>query len=581
VTATYNVWAPEAGAVEVLVGGKQYTLTTAEGGWWETTVPEAEADDDYAFSVDGSEPLPDPRSPWQPHGVDGPSRGVDHGAFAWSDQLWHGRPLGGAVIYELHVGTFTVDGTFDGVVERLDHLVELGVDFVELMPVNAFSGAHGWGYDGVGLYAVHDNYGGPEALKRFVDACHARGLGVILDVVYNHLGAAGNYLPRFGPYFTDDHQTPWGAAVNLDDAHAEHVRRFFIDNAVQWLRDYHCDGLRLDAVHAMADASAIHFLADLRTEVDELSANLGRTLVLIAESDSNDPRMVTSRDVGGYGMDAQWSDDFHHALHAALTGERDGYYVDFGPLADVATALQQGFVLSGQASRYRGRPHGAPLPHTVNGHRLIGYLQTHDQVGNRAQGERMSALVSRGLLQVGAALVLTSPFTPMLFMGEEWGAGTPWQYFTAHEHPELAKAVREGRRGEFAAFGWEPEQVPDPQDPATYDASLLDWAELDKEPHTTILNWHVALIGLRRSWPDLTDGRLPRVGVAYDEDARWLVVHRGRIAVACNLAPETQTLPLPGAAAGVLLASEPGFVFAGETVTIAGESVAILTVVPT
>jgi maltooligosyltrehalose trehalohydrolase len=417
-----SVWAPTPQRVEVVTAEGRVPMERDERGWWHARLDGA-AGIDYAFSLDGGPARPDPRSPWQPHGIDGPSRTIDH-EFEWTDHGWHGRPPAGSVLYELHVGTFTPEGTFESTIERLDHLVELGVTTVELMPVAEFSGERGWGYDGVDLYAPHHAYGGPEGLKRLVDACHSRGLAVVLDVVYNHLGPAGNYLREFGPYFTDRYSTPWGDAVNFDDAHSNEVRAFFVDNALMWLRDYHFDGLRIDAVHAIVDTSATHILEEMAARVDELEGEVGRTLALIAESDLNDPRIVTPREAGGYGIDAQWSDDFHHALHALLTGERDGYYSDFGAVAHLAAALTNAFVYAGDYSPYRKRRHGR-VPVGLSGNRFLGYLQNHDQVGNRAVGERSSALMSRDLLKVGAALVLTAPFVPMLFMGEEWGASTP------------------------------------------------------------------------------------------------------------------------------------------------------------
>jgi maltooligosyltrehalose trehalohydrolase len=581
VNATRRVWAPRAKVVHVVTADGRYELQPGEpDGWWQGEVPDPAAD--YAFALDGGEPRPDPRSPCQPHGVHGPSRPIDHTGFEWTDHDWRGKPVGGGVIYELHIGTFTPEGTFDAAVQRLDHLVELGVDFVEVMPVNAFPGRWGWGYDGVDLYAVHTPYGGPDGLKTFVNACHGNNLGVILDVVYNHLGPDGNYLQEFGPYFTDKHTTPWGAAVNLDDDGSPEVRAFLIDNALHWLRNYHLDGLRLDAVHAFVDESPTHFLAELADRVSELGAQLDRSLFLIAESDDNEPRTIESRRRAGHGMDAQWSDDFHHALHAALTGERDGYYGDFGALAGIAAALTDGFVYTGQHSAYRGRPHGAPLPPETSGHRLLGYLQNHDQIGNRARGERTSALLSTGLLQIGAALVLTSPFTPMLFMGEEWGATTPWQYFTDHEDKELAAAVRDGRRSEFAAFGWAPDDVPNPQDATTFERSRLDWTERTQELHRTLLEWHRALIRLRMEWPELRDGDLRKVKVQYDEEARWLTVLRGRIAVICNLSDKVQAVPLPIPAADtglhqprVLLASTPPMGTAGSEWVVSPQSVVL------
>ncbi len=568
----FGVWAPNASSVQVESGGQRRPLRAdAASGWWYGERPR----DDYAFVLDDGAPRPDPRAAWLPHGVHGPSRPVDHDAFTWNDSDWQGRELAGNVVYELHIGTFTTEGTFDAAIDRLGHLADLGVDFVEVMPVNAFPGRHGWGYDGVGLYAVHEPYGGPDGFKRFVDACHNLELGVILDVVYNHLGPDGNYLPEFGPYFTDKHETPWGPAVNLDDELSEEVRAFFIDNALQWLRDYHVDGLRLDAVHAFVDESETHFLAELHDAVAKLRSEVGKPLFLIAESDLNDPRIIIARDEGGYGMDAQWSDDFHHALHAALTGERDGYYTDYGSLADVTRALTNGYVYTGQHSTYRGHPHGTPLPPSVSGHQLLGYLQDHDQVGNRAHGDRATTLVPAGLLYVGAALVLTAPFTPMLFMGEEWGARTPWQYFTDHQHEELAAAVRDGRRREFAAFGWDPEEIPDPQDVTTLERSRLDWTETEREPHKSVLGWHRDLIALRREWDDLRDGDLSRVTADYDDDERWIVVRRGAITVVCNLADREQTVPVAWPITEVLMASARPADIGTNGVHLAPQSVAI------
>ena len=568
-----QVWAPSATSVQVESGGKRHPLQQRPGGWWHSST-KVSPGQDYRFVLDDGDPLPDPRSAWQPNGVHAASRVVDHGGFTWTDQRWRGAPLHGSVIYELHVGTFSPEGTFDGVVERLDHLVELGVDLVELLPVNAFSGSRGWGYDGVALYAVQDSYGGPEGLKRLVDACHAKGLGVIMDVVYNHLGPSGNYLPQYGPYFTEKHHTPWGSAVNYDDAGSDEVRAFVIDNALMWLRDYHCDGLRLDAVHAIVDTSAIHILAEISAAVAALSAQLGRTLFTIAESDLNDPRMVTALESNGLGMDAQWSDDFHHALHAALTGEVSGYYEDFGSVDDIAAALTEGYVYGGRHARGRGRRHGAPY-RGLPGHRLVGYLQDHDQIGNRATGDRISTQLSPGLLKVGAALVLTSPFTPMLFMGEEWGARTPWQFFTDHEEPDLAEAVRQGRRKEFEAFGWDPEDIPDPQDPATFERSHLDWAEADKPDHASTLAFYRRLIQLRHELPDLTDPALDQVTVTYDDAERWIAVRRGGVVVLANLSAEERHLSVGEQVAEVVLAGAEGYVVDTTGVTLPPESVVI------
>ncbi len=576
----FRVWAPNAHHVEVQTEDERIParvpLIAGEQGWWQADVPNAAPGTDYRYILDGGEPLPDPRSPWQPQGVFGPSRVVDHSAFRWNDAGWQAPPLESALIYELHIGTFTPTGTFDAAIERLAHLVELGVTHVELMPVNEFPGARGWGYDGVDLYAPHSAYGGPDGLKRLVDACHARGLAVLLDVVYNHLGPSGNYLSRFGPYFTENYHTPWGPAVNLDAAGSDEVRRFFCDNALMWLRDYHIDGLRLDAVHAFLDTSAVHLLEQLAEEVGALQAQLGKHLVLIAESDLNDPRIVRSRDVGGYGLDAQWSDDFHHALHTVLTGEHDGYYAGYGSLADLAHALEHAYVYEGRYSAFRKRRHGRPTT-GLSGHRFLGYLQNHDQIGNRARGERSSALLSPERLKIAAALVLTAPFVPMLFQGEEWGATTPFQYFTDHQDADLARAVSEGRRGEFAAFGWNPEDVPDPQSPSTFQRSKLDWSELESKPHASLYQWHRDLIRLRRSLPDLSDGRLDRVQVRYDEAACWLTVQRGVVCVTCNLTANAQAVPLPTRAGhSILLASAPGVELRDGSVELPRNSVVIL-----
>jgi maltooligosyltrehalose trehalohydrolase len=570
---TLRVWAPLPRTVEVEVEGRRSPLHPEPGGWWSGEV--GGPGTDYALVLDGGDPRPDPRSAWQPHGVHGPSRVVDHDAFGWTDQRWRGLPLAGSVLYELHVGTFTSDGTFDAAIERLDHLAELGVDAVELLPCNAFAGRWGWGYDGVAWFAVHDPYGGPDGLKRFVDAAHARGIGVVMDVVYNHLGPAGNYLPEFGPYLTDAHTTPWGPAVNLDREGSDEVRRYVLDNALMWLRDYHVDGLRIDAVHALVDERATHLLEELAVEVEALGAQLRKPLFLIAESDLNDPRMVTSRAAGGHGLDGQWADDVHHALHANLTGEDAGYYGDFVGLPALAKVLSGVFLHDGSWSSFRGRAHGRPVPATVPGHRFVVYLQDHDQIGNRATGDRISATLSDGLLKVGAALVLTSPFTPMLFMGEEWGARTPWQFFSDHEG-ELGEAVRKGRRAEFASHGWATDEVPDPQAEQTLRDSTLDWSEPVQPRHAALLAWTRDLIALRRARPELTDGRRDRVQVAYDEDARWLVVRRGGLAVVCNLGPERNVVPLEGSPEGVLLQSEPTAVAGPGKVELDGESVAVV-----
>ena len=576
----FSVWAPAAGKVEVEVAGQRYPMSQENAGsgvsWWTADVPDVAVGIDYGFRLDDDEPLPDPRSLRQPFGVKGLSRTYDHSAFRWTDSRWRGGALHGSVIYELHVGTFTDEGTFDAAIGRLDHLRDLGVHAVELMPVAAFPGRHGWGYDGINLWAVHEPYGGPDALKRFVDACHERGLAVLLDVVYNHVGI-GNRLADFGPYFTEAHVTPWGPAVNLDQPGSDEVRAYLIGNALMWLRDYHMDGLRLDAVHALEDHRALHFLEELATEVHALAALLNRELILIAESDTNDPRLVTSREAGGYGLAAQWSDDFHHAVHAAITGERQGYYCDFGSLETLAKTYTKVFFHDGSWSAFRGRTHGRQVDvFRVPAHRFLGYLQNHDQVGNRAIGDRIAATLSPELVKVGAGLVLTSPFTPMLFMGEEWGADTPWQYFTDHIEPWLAKAVAEGRKAEFAAHGWEEPDVPNPQDEATFLRSKLDWEQRHHEPHLGLHAWYRELIALRRARPELTDPRLDRVHADFDEDARWLLVCRGRLRIAANLGTSAARLPLGQPGMGVLAASSPGVAIHRDVVEMPPAAFAVI-----
>jgi maltooligosyltrehalose trehalohydrolase len=569
-----TLWAPRAERVRVVAGGDEYPMTRGDDGWWSAEVP---AGVDYAYLLDDADaPVPDPRSVWQPAGVHGPTRPYDHAGFDWTDAGWTGRALPGALIYELHIGTFTPGGTFDSAIERLDHLVDLGVDLVEVMPVNAFDGTHGWGYDGVLWYAVHDPYGGPDGLKRFVDACHARGLGVVLDVVYNHLGPSGAYLDRFGPYFSAHHHTPWGPGLNLDGPRSDIVRSYVLDNALSWFRDFHVDGLRLDAVHALVDERATHLLEELAAEVDALAAHVRRPLTLIAESDLNDPRLITPREAGGYGLDAQWADDVHHALHTALTGERQGYYADFGSLATLSATLRNAFFHAGTWSSFRGRVHGRPVDtRRIPGYRFVVYTSDHDQVGNRATGDRPSQSQPPGLLAVAAAVVLTSPYTPMLFMGEEWGASTPWQFFTSFDDPELGEAVRTGRRGEFAEHGWDTEEVPDPQDPATRDRSVLDWSEPDKDTHAWLLDLHRRLIALRRARPELTDPRLDRVEVRYDEDERWIAVHRGTLRVVANLGTAPRRVTVDGEITDVLLSSADTWV-EGPEVALDGQSFAIV-----
>lgn len=533
---TFTVWAPDLDRVRVAVGGTAYDMArTGRSGWWAADV-DASHGTDYAFLLgDDETPLPDPRSTWQPGGVHAASRSYDHDLFEWSDEAWQGRGLERSVVYELHIGTFTSGGTFDAAIERLDHLVDLGIDLVEVLPVNSFDGPHGWGYDGVVWGAVHEPYGGPDGFKRFVDACHARGLGVLLDVVYNHLGPSGAYLDRFGPYFAG--QNDWGPGLNLDGPSSDDVRRYVLDNAMAWFEHFHVDGLRLDAVHALVDKRALSILEELSAETARMAQTLGRPLTLIAESDANDPRTVTPRAANGLGMDAQWSDDLHHALHVRLTGETDGYYTDFAAPGALAKTLRGAFFHDGSWSSFRDRTHGRPVDTArLAGSAFLAYVQNHDQIGNRATGDRISASISPGLIACGAAITLLGPYTPMLFMGEEWAASTPWQFFASFPDPDLADAVRNGRRQEFGRHGWGESEVPDPMDVATFERSKLRWSELDDPDHADILELHRSLIALRREYPELSDPSLTDFRVDVDNDGSKLVMHRGRFQVHVDFA---------------------------------------------
>ena len=565
----FEVWAPFPGQVDLLLDDRRIPMARDEQGWW-SVEEDAAPGDRYGFSCDGGPLRPDPRAAHQPDGIGQPSAVYDHDAFVWHDERWGGLTLAGAVLYELHVGTFSRAGTFDGAIEQIAHLAELGVDAVELLPVATASGQRGWGYDGVDLFAPHPAYGGPDGLKRFVDACHGAGIGVIIDVVYNHLGPAGCHLAELGPYFTDRHTTFWGDAIDYDGPHAAEVRRLVVDNARSWLRHFHGDGLRLDAVHAIVDDSARHVVAELGEAVAELAEALDRPLFVIAESDLNDPVLVRPRPEG-FGLDAAWADDWHHAVHAVLTGETTGYYEDFGSLDELVKALEQAWVYDGAWSRHRNRPHGFPVD-GLAADRFVVAVQNHDQVGNRAAGERLASLTSWGRLHIAAAWLLTSPFVPMLFQGEEWGASTPFQYFTDHPDPDLARSVSEGRRREFAAFGWAPEAVPDPQARATFERSVLVWEEARRPPHEALLRWHRDLIALRRTLADLHD---PAVTAAASHDEGLVVVARGSVQVVANLDAQPRELGLP-TGTRLLMASDPGVQVGVDGVRVPVDSVVLL-----
>lgn len=576
----FTVWAPRPKKVSIQVNGTAYPMSgpgkgaDQEGYWTAEVEVDCSSPNEYGFILDSNAtPFPDPRSPRQPHGVHGLSQTYDHSRFQWTDDLFRPTPLASAVVYELHVGTFTPEGTFDAIIGKLDYLCSLGVTHIELMPIASFEGKHGWGYDGVSLFAPHEPYGGPDGLKRLVDAAHTRGIAVLLDVVYNHFGPSGNYTGEFGPYINNCHSTPWGGAVNFESSGAQQVRRFFIDNALMWLRDYHIDGLRLDAVHEFIDRSAVHFLEQLACEVSDLSATIGKQCVLIAESDLNDPRLVTSREAHGYGLDAQWSDDFHHALHALVTGETSGYYADFGSISQVAKALRSVFVFDGCYSGHRLRCHGRPVG-PLSFHRFFAYIQDHDQIGNRAKGDRIAQIIPFRRAQAAAAIVFASPFVPMIFQGEEWAASTPFQYFADHTDDELRTSVSEGRIGEFAAFGWDPEDVPDPEHPDTLQRSRLKWDEQTSGDHAAMLAWYRSLIHLRRHTPALNQDDPTALQVESSEENSTLLINRGNVQIAVNLGKADFILPVH-ADAQVLLSNTEAMPADGE-LTLPPDSVAFL-----
>jgi maltooligosyltrehalose trehalohydrolase len=495
----FCVWAPRSGSVEVHLLSpidRLERLTRDRRGYHCGVIAGVEPGALYRFRLDGGQERADPASRCQPQGVHGPSRVVEP-AFEWTDGAWRGICLSRYIIYELHVGTFTGPGTFDAAIARLDDLVELGVTAVELMPVAQFPGERNWGYDGVFPFAAQNSYGGPPGLKRFVNACHGRGLAVILDVVYNHLGPEGNYLGEFGPYFSDTYRTPWGSPLNFDGPHSDEVRRYFIENALVWIAEYHVDALRLDAVHAILDFSAKPFLQELAEAAALIADGTGRRIHLIAESSLNDTRVIRSPDAGGLGLDAQWNDDLHHALHAVITGERQGYYCDYGRFDQLLKALQQGFVYDGQYSSYRNRRHGNSS-RSIPPQRLVVFAQNHDQVGNRMRGDRLGRIVSFEALKLAAGIILLSPNLPLLFMGEEYGETAPFPYFVSHSDPDLVTAVRRGRREEFASFGWEG-TPPDPQAVETFTSAKLNpELRLTPGPHRHLWNFHRRLIALRR-----------------------------------------------------------------------------------
>ncbi len=545
----FLVWAPSASQVDAHIISPREQLLPLEKdtrGYHWANADGVEPGSLYLYRLDKSEELPDPASRSQPQGVHGPSRVVTS-EFPWDDLSWRGIPLKEYVIYELHVGTFTKDGTFDAVIPFIGQLRELGITALELMPVAQFPGSRNWGYDSVYPFAVQDSYGGPPGLKRLINACHREGMGVVLDVIYNHLGPEGNYLERFGPYFTDRYHTPWGKAINFDGPYSDEVRRFFLENARYWFTEFHVDALRLDALHAILDFSPRPFLEELAASVKELKASLKRDIYLIGESDANDRRLLSSPKLGGYGLDAQWNDDFHHALHVLLTGENSGYYQDFGQVEQLARAFREGFIYSGQYSPYRKRRHGSDSG-DIRAGRFVVFNQNHDQVGNRMPGTRLSQLVSLDKLKVAAGVVILSPFLPLVFMGEEYGETAPFQYFISHGDPALIEAVRRGRREEFSAFQWQGD-IPNPQDEATFLHSSLDHDLKDKGHHRVLLNYYKELLHLRKEIPALRLLSKDNMEVQVFEDLRLLYVRRwsdaSEAVLIINFADKPASIKLP------------------------------------
>ena len=527
--ATFTVWAPEAKSVHLILDESEpISMENLPFGYWTLTREEAKPGDLYWYLLDNDLKRPDPASLAQPSSVHGPSEIIDLHGYQWKDSNWKGIPMAEMIIYELHVGTFTPEGTFAGVAQKLDYLKDLGINTIEIMPVAQFPGTRNWGYDGVHPFAVQHSYGGALGLMQLVDACHQKGIAVLLDVVYNHLGPEGNYLYDFGPYFTDKHHTPWGKAVNVDDAHADAVRGYFHQNALMWLNDFHIDGLRLDAIHAIKDTSARHFLAELSEKVYALGEQNQRTYTLIGECDLNDSRYISPPEVGGYHLTGQWIDEFHHALHAYLTGEDNGYYVDFGDMHHIRKAFEETYVYNGIYSPHRKRTFGNSAEHNPYS-QFVVFSQNHDQIGNRMLGDRLTTNVSWETLKLLAGAVLLSPYVPMLFMGEEYAEKKPFQYFVSHTEPELVEAVRQGRKKEFAYFHSEGQEVPDPQSEETFKNSSLSW-DTEQQESATMLKFYKALIELRKNHPCLQ---------AHERDATQ-VLRDGEVLVIARAAQSQQ-----------------------------------------
>ena len=547
--ANILLWAPlvDQAAIKIYGHPDPLPLNCQELGYWQLTTDQIRPGDFYTFVLNGQHERPDPVSLSQPQGVHGPSEAVDTALFSWNDQGWRNPDLADYLIYELHTGTFTADGTFAALEEKLDHLNALGVNAVEIMPISQFPDGRNWGYDGVFPFAAENAYGGPEGLQQLVNACHQKGIAVVLDVVYNHLGPEGNYLPEFGPYLTSKYCTPWGDAVNVDDAWCDGVRHFILENALMWLRDFHIDALRLDAVHAIKDFSPVHILAELRQQVDRLMETTGRRHYLLIENDLNDPHFIDPLSEKGYGMDAQWMDEFHHSLRVTAGEKRDGYYADFDGIGHLAKSYRDGFVYDGQFSTVRRKLFGRRAE-TNPGHQFIVFSQNHDQIGNRKLGERSSQLYSFAMQKVLAGAVLVSPYVPLLFMGEEWGETAPFLYFVSHTEPKLAETVRKGRQEEFAQVH-DGSEVPDPQIERTFQRSKLQWELLEQEPHQTLFRYYQTLIALRKQHPALHHLNRQNLNVVVYEEQKTLAVHRWhddqQLLCLMNFANQAQSIPLP------------------------------------
>ncbi|MGV8878678.1 MAG: malto-oligosyltrehalose trehalohydrolase [Sphingobacteriaceae bacterium] len=542
------LWAPLAKQAEILLTEKNkiLSLIKEEHGYWSLLSSEVKPGDKYFFVLDGQKHRPDPASLSQPEGVHGPSAAIVLNDFSWSDHRWKNLPLRDYIFYELHTGTFSDEGTLRGIAEKLDHLIKLGVNAIEIMPVSQFPGNRNWGYDGVFPFAVQFSYGGASELQQLVDACHQKGLAVVLDVVYNHMGPEGNYFGDFGPYFTDKYHTPWGNALNFDDAQSDAVRRYFIENVLMWFRDFHIDALRLDAVHAIKDLSPAHMLREIKEYVNSLSAKTGRKYYLIAEVDLNDPRFIKPLEKQGYGMDAQWIDEFHHALRVSAGGPRSGYYADFNGIQHLGKAYQDAYVYDGIYSPHRLKTFGSKTDNP--GEQFVVFSQNHDQIGNRMLGERSSQLFSFEMQKLMAGAVMIAPFLPMLFMGEEWSEPHPFQYFVSHTDPALAEAVRKGRKAEFGAFHAEGE-APDPMAEKTFLDSKLQWKLLDQPENKTMFRYYQALVSIRKREPALYDLNRHSLTVAADEEAQTLQLIRWyeneQICCFLNFAQEERKMQLP------------------------------------